>query len=168
VIGRIIGLLTIPLLVFMMWSLIRQVRRPARLRPTTTLIGIVMAPAMLIVNLVFLRQAAPGSAGVALLVLGLGFGVAWGFTAHLSLRNERVVATRSVLHLVFWGVSFAVTQILATFAEAWLVAGGLAAMFFATGSTLGTNTNLLVRLLRVRHSAPPAETVPSDRVVPIG
>jgi hypothetical protein len=159
-IGRIIGLLTIPLFAFIIWSLIRQVRRPSPVRPGWTAVGLVTAPFMLVINLVFLSQAAPGSLGIALLVFGIGFGAAWGFTARLSLRDGKVIADRSVLHLVFWAISFGLTQLLATFGEAWLVAGGLATMFFATGSSLGTNTNLLIRQFRVRRgAAPPA--VPS-------
>jgi hypothetical protein len=157
-IGRIIGLLSIPMFAFIMWSLIRQVRRPSPVRPGWTALGLVTAPFMLIINFVFLRQAAPGLLGVTLLIFGIGFGVAWGFTAKLSLRDDKVIADRSVLHLVFWAVSFGLTQLLATFGEAWLVAGGLATMFFATGSSLGTNTNLLVRQFRVRKGSSPRAT----------
>ena len=152
-IWRILSLLTIPIVALTFWMLIRQVRKPTPVRPGWTAIGLVFAPAMLVVNLVFLRHASPGSLGIALLVLGIGFGVAWGFTARLSMRDEKVIADRSILHLVFWGVSFGVTQMLATFAAAEVVAGGLAMMFFATGTTLGTSTNLLVRQLQIRKNA---------------
>ena len=155
-IGRIIGLLSIPMFAFIMWNLIRQVRRPSPVRPGWTALGLVTAPFMLIINLVFLKQAAPGSLGIALLVFGIGFGAAWGFTARLSLKDDKVIADRSILHLIFWAVSFGLTQLLATFGEAWLVAGGLATMFFATGSSLGTNTNLLIRQFQVRRKAEPA------------
>jgi hypothetical protein len=152
-IGRIIGLLSIPMMAFIMWSLIRQVRKPSPVRPGWIAIGLVMAPAMLVVNLLFLRQAAPGALGVALLGFGFGFGAAWGFTARLSLRDEKVLADRSILHLVFWAISFGLTQLLATFSAAGVVAGGLATMFFATGATLGTGTNLLARQHQIRKKA---------------
>ena len=74
VIGRIIGLLTIPLFAFIIWSLIRQVRRPSPIRPGWTALGLIAAPFMLVINLIFLSQAAPGSFGIALLVFGIGFG----------------------------------------------------------------------------------------------
>ncbi len=160
-IGRIIGLLSIPMMAFIMWGLIRQVRKPSPVRPGWMAIGLVTAPVMLIINLVFLRQAAPGTLGVALLVFGIGFGMAWGFTARLSVRDERVIANRSILHLVFWAISFGLTQLLATFATAEVVAGGLATMFFATGSSLGTNINLLVRQLLVRRGAAPRTAEPT-------
>jgi hypothetical protein len=151
-IGRGFGLLSIVLIGLALWGLIRQVRKPQSLRPSGNLIGIVMAPTMLLVNLIVLRQAAPGLLGPSLLVLGLGFGAAWGQVAKLKTQEGRVLAERSILHLVFWGISYAATQILATFADAAWVAGGLIAMFFATGTSLGTNANLLVRQLRLRRS----------------
>jgi hypothetical protein len=136
----------------MIWGLVRQVRKALPVRPSTILIGVAMAPIMLVVNVVILRQAAPGGLGAAFLVLGSGFGVAWGFTAQLTKRETVVVAERSILHLVFWAVSFGFTQMLATFAEARWVAGGLLAMFFATGTTLGSHLNLLVRQVRMQRS----------------
>lgn len=151
-IGRGFGLLSIALICLALWGLIRQVRKPQTIRPSGNLIGMVMAPLMLVVNVVVLRQAAPGLLGPSLLVLGLGFGMAWGQVAKLQAQEGRVVAERSILHLLFWGISYAATQILATFATAAWVAGGLIAMFFATGTSLGTNANLLVRQLRLRRS----------------
>jgi hypothetical protein len=151
-IGRGFGLLSIVLVGFALWGLVRQVRKPLTVRPSGNLIGIAMAPIMLVVNVVVLRQAAPGLLGPSLLVLGLGFGLAWGQVARLRTQDGRVIAERSILHLFFWGVSYAVTQVLATFATAAWVAGGLVAMFFAAGTTLGTNANLFVRQLLLRSS----------------
>jgi hypothetical protein len=74
------------------------------------------------------------------------------------------------MHLVFWGISYAITQVLATFAPAFLVAGGLATMFFSAGSTLGTNLNLLVRQLQMQPAlalaGPPAAPPETTRAVP--
>jgi hypothetical protein len=39
-----------------------------------------------------------------------------------------------------------------------IVAGGLATMFFSTGSTLGTNFNLVIRQLRMRPKLNVAKT----------
>ncbi|MDH3259632.1 MAG: hypothetical protein OEM81_12820 [Acidimicrobiia bacterium] len=154
-IGRIIGVLSIPLMAFAIWGLIRQVRKPQRMRTSTPIIGMVMATVMLLVNVLILRQATPGLLGISLLVVGLGFGVAWGQATRLLRRGEAIVAKRSVLHIVFWGFSLAVTQILATFATAVWVAGGLVTMFFAAGTTLGTNANLLVRHMGLRRAPRP-------------
>lgn len=149
---RILSLLSVPLMAWAIWGLIRQVRRPTPIRTFTPVLGMVMSTGMLLVNVVLLRQAAPSLLGVSLLVVGLGFGLAWGQTTRLSREGERVVARRSVVHLVFWAVSFGATQLLATFATAALVGGGLVGMFFAAGTTLGTNANLLLRQTQVRRT----------------
>ena len=153
IIGRILGILSIPLLLFTIWGLIRQVRKEQRLRMSTPVIGLVMAPVTLLINLVFLRQAFPAFLGPAMLVMGLGLGLAWGQTNRVYRRGDNLVGKRSIFHLVFWGISYAITQLLATFMPAYVVAGGLAAMFFSTGSTLGTNLNLMVRMLRLPRGA---------------
>ncbi|MBE0695335.1 MAG: hypothetical protein IH586_00260 [Anaerolineaceae bacterium] len=121
----------------------------------SNLIGIIMAPMTLLINITFLNQALFDSYGTLMLgillgVFGLGFGLAWGQTAKLYKKGENVVVKRSVLHLVFWGVSYTITQLLATFASIVFVAGGLATMFFSAGSTVGTNTNMLVRQRKIK------------------
>jgi len=151
IIERGVSLLSIPLIGLTLFGLIRQMRKEQPLRISTPLVGLVMAPATLLVNLIFLNQAFSIYLAPALLILGLGFGLTWGQTNRLYQRGETVVGKRSILHLVFWGISYAITQLLAVIAPLWLVAGGLAAMFFSTGSTLGTNLNLFVRLLRFRR-----------------
>jgi hypothetical protein len=151
VIARIVSIVSVPLTLLAIWGLVRQVRKEQRLKIGAPLLGMIMAPVALLVNLVFLRQAFPSLTGPALLVVGLGFGVAWGQTARLRLHDKAVVARRSALHLLFWAGSFLATQLLASFAPARVVAGGLAAMFFSTGSSLGSNLNLLVRGQRLRR-----------------
>jgi hypothetical protein len=70
-------------------------------------------------------------------------------STRLSLRDGAVVGKQSILHLVFWALSLAITQLLVAVAPASWVAGGLALMFFSTGTTLGTNLNLLLRIHRL-------------------
>lgn len=147
---RILSLLTIPLVLLSFYGMIRQMRKELPFRLFTPVIGLIMSPLSLIINVIFLHRAFPTFLGPALLITGLGFGLAWGQATRLYIKGPAVVGKRSVLHIVFWGVSYAITQILATFAPALWVAGGLTAMFFSTGSALGTNTNLLIRQLRLR------------------
>jgi hypothetical protein len=111
-----------------------------------------MSVLMLAVNVFILHRANPTVLGAALLVVGVGFGLAWGQATQLSQEGDAVVAQRSVLHIVFWAVSFTLTQVLATFAPAAWVAAGLAAMFFSAGATLGTSANLLVRRRSLKQS----------------
>jgi hypothetical protein len=126
---------------------------PFRIR--TPIIGLVFAPLSLIINVIFLQRAFSAFLGPALLITGLGFGLAWGQATRLYVKGPAIVGKRSVLHVVFWAVSYAITQILATFAPALWVAGGLTAMFFSTGSGLGTNLNLLIRQMRLRSQTGP-------------
>lgn len=147
---RILSLLSIPLMGLTIWGLIRQVRKEQPLRLSTPIFGLAMAPLALLVNVLLLRQTFSVYLGPAVLVLGLGFGLAWGQTTRLYASEGALVAKRSVLHLLFWGVSYAITQLLSTFTKTVWVAGGLATMFFSTGSSLGTNLNLLVRQVRAR------------------
>jgi Tol biopolymer transport system component len=171
---RVLSLLTIPLVFLGFYGVVRQMRKELPFRLTTPLIGLVMAPLSLIINIIFLNKAFSAFLGPALLITGLGFGLAWGQATNLYIKGPSVVGKRSVLHIIFWAVSYAITQILATFAPVLWVAGGLTAMFFSTGTGLGTNTNLLVRFLRKRRQrsftenatfkTPPA--LPEERYIP--
>jgi len=152
---RILSLLTVPLVFLSFYGMIRQMRKELPFRLFTPIIGLVLAPLSLIINVIFLQKAFSAFLGPALLITGLGFGLAWGQATRLYVKGPSTVGKRSVLHIVFWAVSYAITQILATFAPALWVAGGLTAMFFSTGSGLGTNLNLLFRLLRLRSQIAP-------------
>jgi hypothetical protein len=170
VLGRLIGLLSIPIMLFTIWGLIRQVRKEQRVKLSTPVIGLIMAPLSLLVNLLFMHQAVPYLLGPMLLILGLGFGLAWGQTNRLYQKEGNLVGKRSWLHLVFWAISYIITQVLASFASAWYVAGGLATMFFSTGSTLGTNLNLLSRQLLMRKAGyqPTTKTTQKPAGLPEG
>jgi hypothetical protein len=168
--GRLFSLLTIPLTGLTIWGLIRQTRKEQRLSLASPVIGLAMAPMTLLINIVFLHQAFQQYLGPAMLIFGLGLGLAWGQTTRMYAKGKRLVGKRSIMHLVFWGISYAITQVLATFAPAFVVAGGLATMFFSTGSTLGTNLNILARQLQMRPAlamaGSPAALPETPRAVP--
>lgn len=157
---RILSLLSVPLTLLSFYGMIRQMRKELPFRLRTPIIGLFFAPLSLVINVIFLRRAFSEFLGPALLITGLGFGLAWGQATRLYVKGPSIVGKRSVLHIIFWAVSYAITQILATFAPALWVAGGLTAMFFSTGSGLGTNLNLLIRQLRLRSKTTmtPVET----------
>ena len=157
--GNILSLISILVMMVMVALLIRQVNKPAPVNTGSIRIGLVMAPVLLVVNLIFLRQSNPNCYGLLLLAGGLAFGMLWGQTTRLIVQEGTVIARQSILHLVFWGISMTVTQLLAAFAPAAWVAGGLAMMFFSTGSTLGTNLNLLLREGRLKSEKIPEKPV---------
>jgi len=118
----------------------------------------------LLVNLLFLKNVNPCILGVLFLAAGLALGLAHGRIARLSWEQGQVVARQSILHLVFWGISAAATQLPASFAPARLVAGGLSMMFFSTGTTFGSGIALLLRqsgfkkeILKTDQGKSPAE-----------
>lgn len=153
--GRAIGLLSIPLTLVMIFSMIRMVKKEQRARIRTNIIGIIMAPMTLLVNVIFLNRALSDFwsvffVGGLVAIFGLGFGLAWGQTAKLYKKDEQLVVKRSIAHLIFWAISYAITQLLAAVATTGFVAGGLATMLFSAGSTVGTNMNMLVRQYRLK------------------
>jgi len=148
-IGRVIGLVSILAVGLALWGLWRQVSKPRPLSRWTPIIGLVMAPLTVVINVVVLRQAQPELLGLLLGVGGLGFGLAWGQAARLEARGTQILAQRSVMHLACWAASYAATQLLASFANAGWVAGGLTMMFFAAGATIGTNADLFIRRRRL-------------------
>jgi hypothetical protein len=154
---RVLSLVSIPLVLLSFYGMIRQMRKELPFRLRTPIIGLIFAPLSLIINVFFLRRAFSEFLGPALLITGLGFGLAWGQATRLYVKGPSIVGKRSVLHIIFWAVSYAITQILATFAPAMWVAGGLSAMFFSTGSGLGNNLNLLIRQLRLRSETSSVE-----------
>lgn len=159
-IDRIIGLLSIPIILGMIVGITRQVNKDRRVSLGSSLIGLVMAPFTLVVNLIFMARAMPTAIGPLLLILGLGFGLAWGFTTRLKISDGVMVARQSILHLVFWAISACLTQLLAAFAPLTWVAGGLATMFFSTGTTVGSHLNMLVRQQRLGNKV--ARTAPAS------
>ena len=83
---------------------------------------------------------------ILLIIFGVGFGFAWGTTTKLDLQNNSVVGKRSILYIFFWLASLGVTQILSLFAKSNVVAFGLAGMFFSTGASVGSNSNIIFRM----------------------
>jgi hypothetical protein len=155
--ARLFSLCSLPLLLLALWGVARQINKEQRFSLASPVLGMGMVSLTLGINLIFLSQASPSWAGSLLGALGLGFGMAWGQTTRLKARQGIVVGKTSVLHLVFFGLSLVLTQLLAAFLPASWVAGGLALMFFTTGTSLGVNLNLLTRgaILRHRSVQPP-------------
>lgn len=160
-IGRLVGLLSIPLVLLTIRGLVQQVRKEQRITTGTAAVGLVMAPLALLVNIILLRQASPAFLGPMLLLAGLGLGLAWGQATRLSRKGPIVVGRRGAMHLIFWAISYGITQLLALVAPAYMVAGGMAAMFFSAGSSLGTNLNLLMRLRRLQRAPGAPEPPPA-------
>lgn len=71
-----------------------------------------MAPLGLLLNVVIVRQAAPGPAGGLAGILGVLFGSALDRTTRIEVADGRLIARRLAPYFVLWGISYAITQIL--------------------------------------------------------
>lgn len=162
IMGRMAGMLSIPLLGFGFYSLIRQTRKSSKLTVGSHAMSIFFSLCMLAVNLIFLREAQVNWVAGLVLALGAGFGYAWSWTTKMRLEDRAVVGKRSILYLVFWICSLAVTQALAAFAKADAVFFGLCGMFFSTGASLGTNGNIIFRIYQLRGSSIPSLAKPVE------
>ena len=153
VLGRVIGFLSIPMFIVGFIFLIKSIKKSNTLRVRSHLLSIFFSLAMLLVNVVFLNQAITSWWLLVFLFFGFGFGFLWGLTTRMQLQNGQVMGKRSVLFMIFWMLSLALTQVLMTFASRQVVAVGMGTMFFSAGTSLGTNINLISRIIIKRMMA---------------
>ena len=142
---KLIGLLSIPLMIVSVLVMVRSIGRARRITQKSLLIQIVTSPAFLIVYTLLLGVSIAFKWAVPVTMLGVGIGGFWGLSTALSVKDRQVVGTRSVWYLWLWAGSFAVTQLLAVFATDGATAGGLAMMFLSMGTAVGMNASLLYR-----------------------
>ena len=157
---RLIGWLSIPLLVFAVLIMIRSIKRQSRLRARALVIPLVTT---LLVPLVYIAilGTAPSILAGALFVFGLVIGFVWGNTTVLELRDGEVFGARSVGYIIIWGFTFILSQTLALTAGTLLVGLGLSTIFLSMGIALGTNGNLIYRRSAVRSGKPDAPIGPA-------
>ncbi|MRS11922.1 MAG: hypothetical protein EG823_02470 [Actinobacteria bacterium] len=86
-------------------------------------------------------------AGLILYAAGLFVGLLWGFTVKLTWQQDRPIARNSILWLFFFFLSTMFTYGLMVFAPATLVGLGALTAAFPSGMGIGTNANVLVRVL---------------------
>lgn len=145
VIFRIVGFLSIPLVLFSVYMMVRSIGRARRITRRSLFIQLGMSPVFLIGYSLLLGVSIAFKWAVPLVVLGLGVGGFWGLSTALTLRGSQVMGTRSTWYIILWGASFALTQALALFATEGAAAGGLATMCFSMGTAVGMNAGLLLR-----------------------
>ena len=147
--GRAVSILSIVLMVVGFIMLIRQINKSNRLRASSLLLSMVFSILMLMFNAFVLRSTGIRWWYVFLLIFGIGFGLAWGKTTKLDIRENKVLGKRSIGYILFWLISLLLTQVLALFAKRDVVAFGLVGMFFSTGISMGTNSNILLRIRKI-------------------
>lgn len=155
---RLFSLLSVPLALFMFYKLANSIRREQVYNRKALVNSMMMAGMMMLVNMIFMLSAFfswPMTVWLVALAIGFVFGMLWGSTSKLFLKDDRVVMKRSAMHLVFWAGAYALTHLLTAIFPANIAAMGLAAMFFSTGSTIGMNANLLNKRKKVLQPGAP-------------
>ena len=161
--GRLVGVVSLLLTGVGFFLLVRQIKKTNRVRAGSIVLSMAFSVLMLLFNLLVMNRAPLYGWLLLFLIFGGGFGLAWGRTTRLDLRDQRIVGQRSVIYIYFWLASLLVTQLLGLAARAGIVSLGLAGMFFSTGAALGTNGNILVRMKRLAAGAPqPAQKAPEE------
>jgi len=148
IILRLFSLLSVPMALFMFYKLFKSINREQIFNQRVLITSIIMAGAMMFVNILFMISAFfawCAAVWFGLLLAGFAFGMLWGKSSKLYQKNEKLMIKRSAIHLLFWAGSYTFTHLFTTIFPANIAAAGLAAMFFSTGSTIGTNAYILMR-----------------------
>ncbi len=144
-VATIITIGSILLTLLALWGLARQLRKDLPITAGGLAWGLVASIVLLAINLLLMRRAVRGLAVPIGLAAGLLFGLAWGQASRFDAKQGAVYVRRSVLHLILWGVSYALTQALVWLAPPGWVLAGLAATAFSAGTTIGMSINHLIR-----------------------
>jgi len=132
----------------MFYKLFKGINREQVFKERVLVTSIIMAGAMMFVNILFMISAFfSWCAGVwfGLFLAGFGFGLLWGKSSKLYQKNAQIMIKRTGIHLLFWAGAYSLTHLLTAIFPANIAAAGLAAMFFSTGSSIGTNAYILMK-----------------------
>ncbi|MGC9360185.1 MAG: hypothetical protein ACP5G7_07400 [Anaerolineae bacterium] len=143
--ATIITIGSVLLTLLALWGLARQLRKDLPITAGGLAWGLVASILLLAINLGLMWRAIRGLAVPIGLAAGLVFGLAWGQASRFAAKQGAVYVRRSVLHLAFWGVSYALTQALVWLAPPSWVLAGLTATAVSAGTTIGMSVNHLIR-----------------------
>lgn len=146
---KILGYLSLVLLVVSVYFMVRSVGRQRRLSLRTLIVPLVSVILFLIIYSLILDISPPAIASAFLALAGLGVGIFWGRTTALSAKGTEVYGRRSAWYVVVWGISIAITQVLALLSTPSTVSWGLSTIYFSTGLAYGMNGYLLFRRWKV-------------------
>ena len=144
-IAYIVALASSVLSVVVLVLTIRKLGQESRYSKLPPLIGMVV---MALVTALYIWLSAVQFnylVGLGLLVVGFLIGLLQGRSSKVYLRDEKVMVKRSIAAMILWGVAYLLSLALTLTQHPLLAAGGVLAMLFGLGTTLGTNLNLLAR-----------------------
>ena len=169
VILKLIGTISIALLIWSVIMMMRTVRRDQWVRLWSLFLPLVMAPAMLLVYVVLLNVHVHAVVSWLLLAAGLAVGIVWSRATTMHVRGPRVYGRRSAWYLAIWALTFAYTQAVTWFdSSGSLTKYGLATIFLSTGLAVGTNFGLIVmrQAVLARAGAPSSGPEPAVAAPP--
>lgn len=120
------------------------------LNPLTLLFSIVVALLMLPVFMFLSHARLNLLLALPLLAFGFIVGLVWGLTTRMYFKRGHVVGRPSLLALGVWGGSWVLSQISNLFGSPLFAALGLVPLVFTTGTQVGRDSNILLRLWMVK------------------
>jgi hypothetical protein len=150
---RIIGWLSIPLLIFSVWMMIRSLKKERNITIVSLSLQVAISVVVLILYVVLLRVSPPTVWSWALIAVGLLIGLLQSRTTSMHADQGKVLGKRSVWFLVVWAAAFSITQLLALVGRGTAASYGLLAVYLATGLSVGANCGLMIARQRVLAKA---------------
>lgn len=123
--------------------------RPASKR--ACLIGMFFPLLILAIYGFIIGTSLPPKALISLGVAGLLLGLWRGRKTKLWLENNHPRVQYTIWFLVVWGISYCTIQILVSLGHALTLNLGIGTMCFTTAIALGSQGNILARLIRLRN-----------------
>jgi hypothetical protein len=167
---RIIGWLSIPLLIFSVWMMVRSLKKERTITIPSLVLQIAVSVVVLILYVVLLKVSPPTGWSWALIAVGLIIGFLQSRTTSLRVDRGKVLGKRSVWFLVVWAATFSITQLLALVGQGVAASYGLLTVYLATGLSVGANIGLMISRQRALVKARSEQIVcPNcNRNIPIG
>lgn len=153
VVLKIIGWLSIPLLIFSVWMMIRSLKKERTITIVSLLLQVAISVVVLILYVVLLKVSPPTGWSWILIAAGLLIGLLQSRTTSLRVDGGKVLGKRSVWFLVVWAAAFSITQLLALLGQGVAASYGLLTVYLATGLSIGANFGLMIARQRVLTKA---------------
>jgi hypothetical protein len=141
-------------------------RKPRKIKTVPILLSIVISTMALLLVIILGGLRINPLIGVPLLLFGLLLGFIRGQAVKLSWQGREVIGKNSVLFMILWGGSLAISQFAGMLGAPILASLGLIPVFFSTGLQLGYYGNLFLR--RIAMNPEPGKGNLLQRVIAIG
>jgi hypothetical protein len=111
---------------------------------------------------IIIGTSLPQQALFVLSVLGLALGTFQGRKTQVWSEHGRARAQNTIWFLVIWALSYSMTQLLIILGRSLSLNIGIGTMCFSTGIALGSQGNILFRLLKTKRILQPISVSPSQ------